>query len=330
MGFKTFIEWCHHTFNPWVGCTKVSLGCKFCFAERDMDHRRHFVKWGPGGLRRRTSEQYWKQPLKWDQDAASRGVRERVFCASLADVFEDVRPELTPWRLDLFDLIRQTPNLDWLLLTKRPQEFYPILTEVVNLALLLRKTRQDDSYEDLIKWLTAWAAGSPPENVWMGTSVEDQDAVNKRVPELLKIWARVRFLSVEPLLDGVNITKIPFPGSHYKVIHPLDGLWSMPDCDGDYPSIHWVICGGESGSDARPMTLSWARSVRDQCASAGIPFLFKQWGEWCPTNQLAPSVNQGGRKFFSPPGDCVMLRVGKKAAGRSLDGRTHDEYPEAA
>ena len=119
MGEKSAIAWTEATFNPWVGCSKVSAGCTNCYAERDFAIRRKFVEWGPGKPRRRTSEAYWKQPLKWDRQAAKDGVRRKVFCASLADVFDQEVDD--SWRDDLFALIRRTPHLDWLILTKRPE-----------------------------------------------------------------------------------------------------------------------------------------------------------------------------------------------------------------
>ena len=119
MAENSKIEWTDHTFNPWIGCTKVSDGCKNCYAESLMDKRWGKVKWGPQGQRQRTSDENWKKPFAWDRQAAKQGIRYRVFCASLADVFED-NDQVSDWRLDLFDMIKVTPNLDWLLLTKRP------------------------------------------------------------------------------------------------------------------------------------------------------------------------------------------------------------------
>jgi protein gp37 len=123
MAENSNIEWTHHTFNPWIGCTKVSDGCKNCYAENLMDKRYGRVKWGPQGTRVRTSEANWKKPLKWNREAEAKGERHRVFCASLADVFEDKpdQPEMEQWRLELLELIIKTPYLDWLLLTKRPE-----------------------------------------------------------------------------------------------------------------------------------------------------------------------------------------------------------------
>jgi protein gp37 len=236
------IEWTHHTFNPWIGCTRVSPGCQHCYAETMMDKRYGKVKWGPQGKRMRTSTDYWKQPLKWNREAAAAGERRRVFCASLADVFESKRDQardMHSWRSDLFSLIRMTPHLDWLLLTKRPEMIFP-----------------------LFPWFITEIEKYP--NVWIGTSVENQEYADKRIPELLKIPAAVRFLSVEPLLGPVNL--LPY----------LQMQWT--GMGEETPMIDWVIVGGESGPGARPMHPDWARALRDQCRAAEVPFFMKQMG----------------------------------------------------
>lgn len=255
------IEWTDHTFNPWVGCTKVSDGCKHCYAEALMDKRFGRVEWGVNGTRKRTSAANWREPLKWNRDAQAAGIRQRVFCASLADVFED-RPELAEWRSDLFDLIYSTPHLDWLLLTKRPENVLDMVPA---------------------NW-HAWL----PANVWIGTSIENQAAADERIPHLLRIPASVRFLSMEPLLGPVDLDHVVSPGS----LETLRG-------------VQWVIVGGESGTKARPMHPDWVRSIRDQCQADGVPFFFKQWGEY----------------------DAVGRKVGKKVSGRELNGHYWDEYP---
>lgn len=267
------IEWCDHTFNPWIGCTKVSPGCANCYAA-SLDHRWGHDSWGPGKPRRRTSAAYWKQPVKWNLEAAQRdyecerfqteeGRRPRVFCASLADWLDDEVP--VEWLSDLLGLIRRTPNLDWQLLTKRPQNWQPRMRAVV-------ASRGDAT------WLMTrdWLDGTAPANVWIGTTVEDQARADERIPHLLRIPARVRFLSCEPLLGPVVLRRKA--GSAGEIIHAtLNGLldeYSRPVERG----IHWVICGGESGPKARPMHPGWARSLRDQCAAAGVPFFMKQLG----------------------------------------------------
>lgn len=235
MAEKTGIEWCDHTFNPWVGCQAVSDACKFCYAEA-------LVKRFGGNFaeRRRTSATNWRGPVHWNRKAAGADARRKVFCASLADVFDNQVPD--EWRADLWNLIRYTPNLDWLLLTKRPQNIEKMLPP-------------------------EWADGWP--NVWLGTTVENQTEADRRIPHLLAVPARVRFLSCEPLLGPLRP----------KCLYPVDdGGDGIPDV----PRIDWLICGGESGPGRRPMNLEWARSLRDQCAEAGVPFFGKQFDKVSP------------------------------------------------
>lgn len=243
---KSKIEWTDHTWNPWIGCTRVSPGCVNCYAETMMDKRYGKVKWGPQGKRVRTSADYWKQPLKWNREAAAAGERRRVFCASLADVFEykrDQARDMHSWRTELFSLIRTTPHLDWLFLTKRPELVFAIAPWFIN---------EIEEYP----------------NVWIGTSVENQEYADKRIPELLKIPAAVRFLSVEPLLGPVDISQwLSCDTCLDRRVH-----W----CGANL--VDWVIVGGESGPNARPMHPDWARAIRDQCLEAGTPFFMKQMG----------------------------------------------------
>lgn len=271
MGDTTAIEWAEKTFNPWIGCTKVSPACDNCYAER-MDKRWGNDRWVPGAKRTRTSQANWKKPVKWNRDAAEQGVRYRVFCASLADVFDNKVPD--EWRADLWSLIAETPNLDWLLLTKRPQ----------NIAKML----PDD-----------WGDGYP--NVWLGTTAENQEEADRRIPHLLAVPAIVRFLSCEPLLGPVYLTRIAHenkqPDHYYNA---LDG-YVIDGSQSEVGRIHWVIAGGESGPGFRSADPDWFRSLRDQCADADVPFLFKQW-EGATPQKL-------------------------KALGRKLDGVVHDGYP---
>ena len=200
MGENSKIEWCHHTFNPWIGCQHVSPGCDRCYAEALMDHRYGKVQWGPHGERKPTSEAYWKQPYRWAKAARQSGTRARVFCASLADIFDNKAPEGA--RPDLFRLIRETPEMDWLLLTKRPQ----------NIARMLPAD---------------WGNGYP--NVWLGITAEDEEFYRLRWPILSRIPAVVRFVSYEPAIAPLGAVDL-----------------GKADCLPD-----WIICGGESGTDAR-------------------------------------------------------------------------------
>ena len=286
------ITWCDHTFNPWIGCSKVSPACKNCYAETMMDTRYGRAEWGVNGTRVRTSPINWKQPLAWNRGAQRAGIRYRVFTASLADIFEEDtggRWGLKAWRDDLFALIMATPNLDWMILTKRPTWAVTFFSENTPEAIASRATL--DVKTDHVP--SAW----PLPNVWMGITVEDHKRAVERIPELLKIPAMIRFLSCEPLLGLVDLTPWLSTGG-----------------------VHWVIGGGESGHGARPMQPDWVRALRDQCGAAHVPFHFKQWGEWGPED-LSASPSAGS----SP-----MVRMGKGKAGRLLDGATWDEFPAAA
>lgn len=227
MAENSKIEWTDHTFNPWVGCTKISPACDHCYAESWAKRAGSPELWV--GYRRRTTAANWRQPIKWNRDAEASGVRRKVFCASLADVFDNQADPI--WRRDLWDLIMGTQWLDWLLLTKRPQNIAKMLPE---------------------RW--TWPARGHLSNVWLGTTVENQDEAERRIPQLLSIQAAVHFLSCEPLLGIVHLPKQDPTG------HPLD----------------WVICGGESGGKARMMEEHWARSLRDQCGYMDVAFFMKQ------------------------------------------------------
>ncbi len=181
MGRDSKIEWTNHTFNPWWGCVKVSQACKYCYAE-SWSRRVGAEVWGPSSDRRFFGEKHWQQPVMWDREAKKAHVRKRVFCASMADVFED-REDLNEARGNLWELIGRTPWLDWLLLTKRPQ-----------------------SIQAMTPWGESW-----PRNVWLGTTAEDQATANERVPHLLKAPSVVHFVSCEPLLGPLDL-KAWLPG----------------------------------------------------------------------------------------------------------------------
>lgn len=225
--------------------------------------------WGVDAERRFFGDRHWAEPLQWNKAAMSSGVRARVFCASMADVFED-RSDLDSARARLWDVIKATPALDWLLLTKRP-----------------------DRVPDCVPWGQNW-----PANVWLGTTTEDQKWADTRLPELAVIPAAVRFISAEPLLGPLSLAG-----------------WAH--------AIDWVITGGESGPKARPSSPSWFRALMNECMAADIPFHFKQWGDWAPGQGL----NLAKARLVSVDDGTTMLRIGKKAAGRLLDGTTWDGLP---
>jgi protein gp37 len=225
MGTNTKILWCDHTFNAWWGCLKVSEECKNCYAETFAKRVGRDI-WGPAATTDRwiLSEANWKKPFQWNREAEKERLYHRVFCSSMSDVFED-HPAVIESRKRLWDVIEQTSWLNWLLLTKRPENILK-----------------------MSPWGNNW-----PENVWVGTSVGTQARAIERIPELLKVPAKVRFLSCEPLLEAVDLTS-----------------W--------LPELQWIICGGESGPRHRPFNPQWARSLRDQCLETNIPFFFKQHG----------------------------------------------------
>lgn len=279
-------------FNPWRGCTKISPGCDNCYAE--VQSRRNpgvLGIWGDQGTRVIASDAQWRLPLKWDREAREAGERRRVFCASMADVFEgpetmsaDAWQQIDEYaRYRLWATIWCTPHLDWLLLTKRPENVvgpkHHIWAPgaVANAAAVIYRIAGE------VESQRFYGAKWPPSNIWVGVSVEDQQRADERIPHLLQIPAKVRFLSCEPLLGPVDLTGIvrDFDGEPMR-FDALNGRWH-PDGDGFDPGwaeerIRWVIVGGESGGVARPMLLEWARSLRGQCATAEVPFFMKQLG----------------------------------------------------
>ncbi len=282
IGPNTKIEWADHTFNPWIGCTKVSPGCEHCYAEELMDKRLGRAKWGTGAARIRTSANYWREPLRW---ASETSRPSRVFCASLADWLDPEVP--IDWLVDLMDLVRRTPWHNWLLLTKRPELWSKRLSEAMVYDDQRTMLRGEIKRSDVALFIGGWLEGIAPwrgashvpSNIWVGATIEDQKRADERIPRLLEIPARVRFLSCEPLLEpvkleGLNGTCTMCVSYNCELDAPAGFLHSAP-CN---QKIHWVICGGETGSGARPMNESWAEALRVQCSSAHVPFFFKQLG----------------------------------------------------
>ena len=309
---KTKIEWTvspagipGYTFSPWFGCTKVSPGCDHCYAE-GWAKRSGVVKWNAAP--RRASEAYWRQPRTWNAEAVRTGVRSRVFCASLSDVFDNQVP--AEWRHELWEVIAECQSLDWLLLTKRPQ----------NVAAMLPP---------------GWDSGWP--HVSLGVTAENQHEADRRIPILLATPAARRFVSCEPLLGPVDLADIRWPADRPRFPDTddlSDARTALRLIDGT--RLDWVICGGESGPGARPMHPDWARGLRDQCARADVPFFFKQWGEWLSSDQQGagetPSrerrhLDVDGQECHGSQANAVMHRVGKHTAGALLDGRAHREMP---
>ncbi len=321
MAKQSNIEWTEATWNPWHGCHKVSAGCKNCYMFRD---KKHYGQ-DPNTVVRSKTKFY--DPLKWTEP-------QTIFTCSWSDFFIE---EADPWRDEAFEIIAKTPQHTYQILTKRPDRMLDYISR------------------------SAYLTNAPLNNVWLGVSVEDQKTADERIPLLLQTPAAVRFLSVEPLLGPLDL-------SHYLAYDEENGDgefletngWAYDSWSGGFmgpnthndptyapePGIHWVIAGGESGPDARPMHPDWARSIRDQCQAANVPFFFKQWGEWWPISQMPDgyiddhrekdpkkiTVLQlnGEQRLFFPPGAMTCFKVGKKKAGRDLDGRTWDEMPEVS
>jgi protein gp37 len=237
VGKTTEIAWTDSTFNPWWGCLKISPACANCYAEK-FDKRTGGNHWGPDSSRRFFGEKHWAEPLTWQREAENAGVRRRVFCGSMCDVMEDYC-DLGPQRERLYALIEQTPNLDWLLLTKRPENFRRFLPP---------------------EWLA-----HPRPNVWGMATVESDD-YHVRAWELLKTPFAVRGISVEPLLGPLDLDRWELTCK----------AWRRGTTIGVY--LDWVIVGGESGPRARPFNVDWARRIVTSCKASGTAVFVKQMG----------------------------------------------------
>ncbi len=294
MSEATKIEWATSTGNPWVGCTKVSPGCKNCYAAA-LDNQRFsrtmgggtkanpISHWGKGAPRFRTKG-FWKDALKWNRDHARLErdkpqwplrPRPRIF-PSLCDWLDDEVP--IEWLADFLKLIHDTPNLDWLLLTKRPENWMARIGKILPSEIPMT---------GFLPWLWNWRCGRSdliPKNVWIGVSVEDQQRADERIPELLKIPAKVRFLSVEPLLGHVDM----------RLTYSVGITQNASTVRGN--EIDWVIVGGESGHSARPCNIEWIRSIVSQCKSAGVPVFCKQGGSnlWDRKERIITKHPKGG------------------------------------
>ncbi len=324
---KTLIEWATHTENFVAGCSKVSRACDHCYA-LSMSRRLASMSKKPkryDGVTVKTPAGFdWTGLINVDRDAmidcferySHRREPARIFLGSMTDLFHAGVPRA--FLFELLDLIAASPRHAWLILTKRPSRMARIIFD----------------------WMTARLRAEPLPNLWTGTTIESQTTAATRVPALLEVPSACRFVSCEPLTSALDIV----------------------DFDDNMPGIHWVIAGGESGPKAEASHPDWFRGLRDQCADAGVAFHFKQWGEYGPVNpdrrdpdtggdvELDPDTRDGrstwvaGKSLgLSHDGQAVkglqhmtpgvlythMQRVGKKLAGRDLDGRTWDELPAA-
>ncbi len=338
MADKTKIEWSDASWNPTRGCSRVSPGCKGCYAERVA---MRFS--GPGqpyeGLVRmingaptwtgemRLAENMLELPLTWKKG-------RMVFVDSMSDLFHVGVPFEYVDRV--FAMMAMCPQHRFQVLTKRPERMLEYITSRTAQRIHEAAKGQLGYDNPKRRAINDW----PLPNVWLGVSAEDQITANERVPLLLATPAAVRWVSAEPLLGNVSLTRIKIGQGWYDA---LSG-WrdNCPDWGGRENLLNWVVAGGESGPKARPSHPDWYRSLRDQCAAAGVPFLFKQWGEWAPGEvyPIAEGARDGAPGTIEPVNDRAAFaglrdrrqglwlgRVGKKAAGRLLDGVEHNGFP---
>ena len=296
MSDKTRIEWTEATWNPVTGCSKVSQGCKHCYAERDWARLSADPKtayFGRAFTDVRFHPERLDQPFRWIKP-------RRIFVNSMADLFhEDVPDEFID---RVFAAMARSRWHTYQVLTKRAARMMAYLGAPDRKGRILAASMG-------LGWAGMMDMPWPLPHVWLGVSVEDQATADARIPLLLQTPAAVRWISAEPLLGPIDLDS-----------SAVDGLHALGcghrNCECRNRGLDWVVAGGESGPLARQMHPAWVRYLRDECAAAGVPFLFKQWGEWLPSNQ-----NQDR--------DNWCQRAGKKAAGRHLDGKLHDEYPSA-
>lgn len=338
---STKIEWCDETWNPITGCGQDFDCWKYCYARKLAEGRLRGRCGYPADNPFKPGTEHpeqWDKPLHWRKP-------RRIFVCSMGDQFHDAVP---------FGLVDKViaiaalcPQHTFMLLTKRPKRMHEYFkgiqsgsNETVS-RLLKHPNYQRALHAPVLKY----REGVPLPNLWLGVTAENQAAADERIPILLQIPATIRFVSIEPMLGGVDLDSIEqtvAPGYFGSVLH----WWHQPHCERHvpYPTLDWVICGGETGPRARPMHPDWARGLRDQCIQADVPFFFKQWGEWAPPfsgcllvgsrwdTKVAGDAPRSGfvksrYRGSNPNLGTVVYRVGKKAAGRELDGRTWDQVP---
>ena len=276
------IEWTDATWNPITGCTLVSEGCRNCYAARlaatRMKH--HPSRAGLARLNRsgeakftgevRFNEKWLDQPLRWKKP-------KRIFVCAHGDLFHEKVPDA--WIDRVFAVMAMAPQHTFQVLTKRPERMREYITHACGrVADAVQPLRADDRPVGPLPHLDGGMRWWPLPNVWLGVSAEDQATAAARIPPLLAIPAAVRFVSAEPLLGPINLRRLRVAPDHHTMVDALDGyaIVDTPGRERERAALHWVICGGESGRGARPMHPDWARSLRDQCATAGVPFFVKQ------------------------------------------------------
>lgn len=374
MADNSKIEWTGATWNPLRGCSRVSEGCRHCYAEGVAAR---FA--GPGlpyeGLAKRVKRADGSFEARWtgkvvmaSDDVLTMPLRWRrprlIFVNSMSDLFHESVPD--EWIDRIFAVMALSPQHTFQVLTKRSARMREYLTsrdtlrrvlgEMAHDVTKLGKGEQHRALRRHEAMAQSWIAAETPDgwplpNVWLGVSVEDQASADERIPDLLATPAAIRWISAEPLLGPVDILPYAFIVTHEDAAileapevegEPVPALpWRDPATTPpeyiDTPRLDWIVVGGESGPGARPMRADWARSLRDQCLSADVPFFFKQWGEWADERQLQFWVSD---RFFTPDGKMTpglwhewpdsfcSVKVGKAMAGRTLDGVEHSAMPE--
>lgn len=338
MADKTGIVWTDATWNPVTGCAKVSAGCKHCYAERNWGRLQHLPAYaGRAFTDVATHADRLDQPIRWAK-------RRMIFVNSMSDLFHPAVPD---------DFIDSVFGIMWACLYGRNEQDGHVFQVLTKRADRMRDYMSTDRREAWARAAVHHGGGIDPDGIfdqtlsfegphpriWLGVSVEDQAAADERIPLLLDTPAAVRWISAEPLLGPVDLSPayLPCPNAEYVIMDPETGGYECcSSCDytgiSDEIGIDWVVVGGESGPKARPMHPAWARSLRDQCAAAAVPFLFKQWGEWQPVHPSGASIPGCGTTPQREPAfrfehDHYFTKVGKKAAGRLLDSVLHDGYP---
>lgn len=316
MSGKTKIEWATDQWNPVTGCSKVSQGCKHCYAEREWPRlsaprAKPNIYTGRAFTDVKCHPEKLDIPLRWTKP-------RRIFVNSMSDLFHESVPD--EFIEAVFVVMQMANQHTFQVLTKRPERMLDILTKM-------------DSHLREVGYPQGVAGRYP--NIWLGVSVEEQTSADERIPMLLDTPAAVRWISAEPLLGPIDLLGL----LHRCPTHDFPGGFCIQDC-GNWQRLDWIVVGGESGPMARPMHPDWVRSLRDQCRAAGVPFFFKQWGEWLSGKKWISGDYDGGA-FVEVPGfgetaitqahefdtHWAAIRIGKKAAGREIDGRTWDEYP---
>ena len=340
---KSEIEWCDRTWNPVMGCTPISAGCANCYAKRMAER---FA--GPWGLDPENPfavgmhPERLKEPLRWKKPSM-------VFVCSMSDLFHEDVPD--DFIIQIFEVMANAQLFfghNFLVLTKRPERMKSIIERIQAYIEEQKKPISNEDGTTTRKMVFAF----PLQNIWLGVTAENQEQADKRIPLLLQTPAAKRFVSVEPMLGPVDMNNITVP-AEYDRLNPsgfypskFNALTTHYDDEHFHQppaKLDWVICGGESGPGSRPMHPEWARSLRDQCECAGVRFMFKQWGEWVPfydrdkddpdwnnvpkeSNQIC-RINLAGGHGFSGDRVVYFQKVGKKAAGRLLDGVLHNGRP---